>query len=62
MAQSFLACDREQAFFLPPDVRERLPEDHPAWFVIDAVGVMDTARFYAAQLRKLHQHFTASAG
>jgi hypothetical protein len=48
MAQSFLACDREQAFFLPPDVRERLPEDHPAWFVIDAVGVMDTARFYAA--------------
>ena len=43
MAQNFLACDREQPFLLPPDVREWLPEDHLAWFVIDAVGVMDTA-------------------
>jgi hypothetical protein len=43
-----LACDREQSFLLPPDVREWLPEDHLAWFVIDAVGVMDTAAFYAA--------------
>jgi transposase len=48
MAQSFLACDREQPFLLPPDVREWLPEDHLAWFVIDSVGVMDTSRFYAA--------------
>jgi transposase len=48
MAQNFLACDREQPFLLPPDVREWLPEGHLAWFVIDAVGVMDTARFYAA--------------
>jgi transposase len=48
MAQNFLACDREQPFLLPPDVREWLPEDHLAWFVIDAVGVMDTARFYGA--------------
>jgi transposase len=48
MPQNFLACDREQPFLLPPDVREWLPEDHLAWFVIDAVGVMDTSRFYAA--------------
>ena len=48
MAQNFLACDREQPFLLPPDVREWLPEDHLAWLVIDAVGVMDTAPFYAA--------------
>jgi transposase len=48
MAQNFLACDREQPFLLPPDVREWLPEDHLAWFVIDAVGVMDLAAFYAA--------------
>src|SRR3954468_268893 len=48
MAQNFIACDREQPFLLPPDVREWLPEDHLAWFVIDAVGVMDTAAFYAA--------------
>jgi transposase len=48
MAQNFLACDREQPFLLPPDVRDWLSEDHLAWFVIDAVGVMDTSRFYAA--------------
>ncbi len=47
MAQNFIACDREQSFLLPPDVREWLPEDHLAWFVIDAVGVMDWG-FYAA--------------
>ena len=44
MAQNFMACDREQSFLLPPDVREWLPENHLAWFVIDAVGVMDTSR------------------
>jgi len=47
MAQNFLTCDREQSFLLPPDVRDWLPEDHLAWFVVDAVGVMDLAGFYA---------------
>jgi hypothetical protein len=47
-AQNFLSCDREQPFLLPPDVREWLPENHLAWFVIDAVGVMDTVASYAA--------------
>src|SRR6516165_11070018 len=47
MAQNFLTCDREQSFLLPPDLREWLPEDHLAWFVIDAVGVMDLSGFYA---------------
>src|SRR5918911_756839 len=48
MPQNFFACDREQSFLLPPDVREWLPEDHLAWFVVDAVAVMDTAALYAA--------------
>src|SRR3954465_7817782 len=48
MAQNFLACDRGQSFLLPPDVREWLPETHLAWFVIDAVAVMETSRLYAA--------------
>src|SRR3954471_14337790 len=48
MAQNFIACDREQPFLFPPDVRDWLPEDHLAWFVIDAVGVMDTTAFYGA--------------
>jgi transposase len=47
MAQNFLTCDREQSFLLPPDLRDWLPEDHLAWFVVDAIGVMDLAGFYA---------------
>jgi hypothetical protein len=30
MAYNFLACDRDQAFLLPPDVRDWLPADHLA--------------------------------
>src|SRR3954471_11339219 len=48
MAQNFIACDREQVFLMPPDVREWLPESHLAWFVIDAVEELDLAGVYAA--------------
>jgi transposase len=47
MAQNFIACDREQELLLPPSLREWLPEGHLAWFVIDAVGQLDLAAFYA---------------
>jgi hypothetical protein len=48
MPQNFLACDREQELLLPPSLREWLPRDHLAWFVIDAVAQLDLAAFYAA--------------
>src|SRR5919112_6124810 len=48
MGQRFVACDREQSFLRPPDVREWLPPRHLAWFVIDAVAEMDLDAFYAA--------------
>src|SRR3954453_10566841 len=48
MGQRFVACDREQSFLMPPDVREWLPANHLAWFVIDAVGEMNLDVFYAA--------------
>src|SRR5215213_11514060 len=48
MAQRFVMCDREQSFLMPPDVREWLPMNHLAWFVIDAVEDMDLDPFYAA--------------
>jgi transposase len=51
MSQNFIAVDREQAFLLPPDVRDWLPEGHLAWFVLDAVGQMDLSAFYAAYRR-----------
>jgi hypothetical protein len=45
--QNFIGCDREQAFLMPPSLREWLPEDHLAWFVLDAVEGMDLDRFFA---------------
>ena len=48
MPQNFLACDREQELLLPPSLLEWLPEDHLAWFVIDAVAAMELAAFYVA--------------
>jgi transposase len=48
MGQNFIESRREQGFLLPPDVRDWLPDDHLAWFVIDAVGEMDLSGFYAA--------------
>ncbi len=47
MARNFIECDREQAFLMPPSLREWLPEDHLAWFVIDAVAEMDLDEFFA---------------
>jgi transposase len=48
MGQRFVACDREQSFLMPPDVRDWLSESHLAWFVIDAVAEMNLDGFYAA--------------
>jgi transposase len=46
MAQNFIAVDREQAWLLPPDLREWLPADHLAWFVLAAVEEMDLYAFF----------------
>ena len=48
MSQNFIDCDREQEFLLPPSLRDWLPEDHLAWFVLDAVDEIDVGAFYAA--------------
>jgi transposase len=48
MPQNFLDCDREQAFLMPPSLRDWLPSDHLAWFVIQTVGGLDLEAFYAA--------------
>jgi transposase len=46
MAQNFIAADRDQAFLLPPDLRDWVGPGHLAWFVIDAVAGLDLAAFY----------------
>jgi transposase len=48
MAQNFLSCDRDQELLLPPSLREWLPEDHLAWFVLESIAEMDLSAFYAA--------------
>jgi transposase len=47
MAQNFVACDREQAYLMPPSLRDWLPGDHLAWCVLEAVAEMDLSAVYA---------------
>ena len=37
MAKGYRPVDRDQAFLLPPDMREWLPACHPVWLVITVV-------------------------
>jgi transposase len=48
MAYNFRACDRDQAFLLPPDLRDWLPSDHLAWFILDVVDQLDLGPFLKA--------------
>ena len=48
MGQNFIRCDRDQQMLLPADMREWLPEEHLAWFVIDAVEEIDLSAFLTA--------------
>lgn len=38
---NFRTSNRDQQFFLPPSLHDWLPEDHLAWFLVDAVDQMD---------------------
>lgn len=51
MGFNIIKYDREQGFLMPPDLREWLPEGHPAWFVIEMVEKMDLSSFYARYRR-----------
>jgi transposase len=48
MPMNFLACDREQVLLMPPNLRDWLPEDHLAWFVLASVDGMDLSAFFAS--------------
>jgi transposase len=47
MAADFIGCDREQAFLMPPSLREWVPEDHLVWTILEAVEEMDLSGFCA---------------
>jgi transposase len=48
MPQNFLSCDRDQELLLPPSLRDWLPEDHFAWFLLDSVEELELSAFYGA--------------
>src|SRR5512133_3264167 len=56
MAYNFLVCDRDQAFLLPPDVRDWLPADHLAWFILDVVDQLDLQPFLRCYRANGHGH------
>src|SRR4051795_2854140 len=50
MAKGYRPVDRDQAFLLPPDMREWLPGDHPVHLVIAVVeDHLDTSAFHAGR-------------
>jgi hypothetical protein len=36
MTQNFIECDREQAYLMPPSLRDWVAEDHLVWTVLQA--------------------------
>src|SRR5450759_4034423 len=54
MPQSFITCDRDQDLLLPPSLKEWLPEDHLAWFVLASIEEMDLSAFYGSYRRDGH--------
>lgn len=49
MAKSYRPVQRDQPFLMAPDLRDWLPEDHLAWFVLETVDALDTSAFHAAR-------------
>ena len=41
MSKSYQPWTQDQTFLLPPSLRDWLPEDHLAWFVLDVVSQLD---------------------
>jgi transposase len=56
MAYNFRRGDRDQPFLLPPDLRDWLPADHLAWFILDVVDQLDLDPFLRAYRADGHGH------
>ncbi|SEO05935.1 hypothetical protein SAMN05216281_1291, partial [Cryobacterium luteum] len=46
MALNYRPVDRDQSFLIPPDMRDWLPTNHLAWFLIDVVKQLDTSALH----------------
>jgi transposase len=50
MAKRYRPVARDQAFLLPPDMRDWLPRDHPVWLVTEVIGHrLDTGAVHATR-------------
>jgi transposase len=47
VARGFIEADRDQLYLMPPSVKDWLPENDLAWFVVDATQQMDLSPFKA---------------
>jgi transposase len=47
MPQNFIACDRDQAYLMPPSLLDWVSEDHLVWSILGSVEELDLAEFYA---------------
>jgi transposase len=56
MAFNFRGTGCDQPFLLPPDMRDWLPADHLAWFILDVVDQLDLTAFYRAYRDDGHGH------
>src|SRR5699024_2323797 len=52
MAKSYRPVDRDQAFLLPPDMREWLPAEHLVWVVLDVIEQVGTSGFHRGRGRR----------
>jgi transposase len=46
--KTFKPCNREQMYLLPPSLRDWLPPDHLAYFLLDVVAQLDLSEIYAS--------------
>src|SRR5688572_3468602 len=46
MARSYLPVHRDQICLMPPDMRDWLPAEHLAWFVLDVVEKVNTSELH----------------
>jgi len=47
MGHNFIPVDRDQLYLLPPSIKDWLPEDHVAFFVLDVTEEMDLSGIYS---------------
>jgi transposase len=56
MVYNFRRAARDQPFLPPPDLRDWLPADHLAWFVLDVVDQLDLGPFLRGYRADGHGH------